>query len=323
MDGPRAPEASAAVPRVENPLQDACAAITDSMKDIKGDDVEQKKPSNRKRKKVEKAALHKAKRDANRLRVWEIKHLLPKSPKMVEEVANKKEFEKDPFVISTDRQVFELGRTDIAGRYFRFDDILAPMLATLESSTTELVKYVDPHAGNKGTRNDTDSLHFGHWRRYAKPVRLTKDTVRGGTHAKKWLQQNRPLFKFLADTFERTFPTVYKTYRNAVERLIAKGLLTEDFFFAWTTCAINVVSCLDSHTDENDSRNGFCWIVPFGKFTGGRLRLDHANVEFEMVEGAVVALRSQSIWHSVTKYEGTRRSIVLFIDELMMMMGNQ
>jgi hypothetical protein len=105
-----------------------------------------------------------------------------------------------------------------------------------------------------------------------------------------------------------------------VESLINNGKISPemDFFKAWTTCAINLNTDCKVHTDDDDYVSGLCWVITLGEFTGGHLRLDDVNVEFRMGNGSVAAFKSSSLNHSVTKHQGQRYSIVLFIDDIIM-----
>jgi predicted 2-oxoglutarate/Fe(II)-dependent dioxygenase YbiX len=74
-----------------------------------------------------------------------------------------------------------------------------------------------------------------------------------------------------------------------------------------------------THIDECDYRSGFCWVVAFGSFIGGNLKLDDLCIEFTMGVGLLIAFKSNEIWHSVRPVtSGYRYSIVLFTDDAMM-----
>jgi hypothetical protein len=65
----------------------------------------------------------------------------------------------------------------------------------------------------------------------------------------------------------------------------------------WTTCAINFnFGPMKSHLDKDDYKTGFCWVIPFGNFTGGELFFKDI---IKMRPGMVVAFKSALLYHEV------------------------
>jgi hypothetical protein len=77
----------------------------------------------------------------------------------------------------------------------------------LFSSTINLLKK-NRKANSDEKRGVNQVFHFGCWRKYAKLPFVTTDSRT--PHAKKWIQQNRPLFRRLNQLFYNQFPSLYQ-----------------------------------------------------------------------------------------------------------------
>lgn len=113
----------------------------------------------------------------------------------------------------------------------------------------------------------------------------------------------------------RQFSRLRRQYLKLIETLPKKQQTQAIGTFA--TMALNIDYAASSHRDNSDYREGFCFILPFGSFTGGRLRLDSYGVEIDAHPGDLIILRSYLVEHSVTPYEGIRHSIVFFSHNMM------
>jgi len=130
----------------------------------------------------------------------------------------------------------------------------------------------------------------GSWRKYTSTIEKTSHTT---TCSEKWIAENELLWKALNHLFKQSFPDLWKKYDEVVAPLKIG---------AWTTCAINFrIDSMITHTDPADFREGFCFVIAFGDFTGGDLYFPDLNITIPM--------------KPVTKATGERYSIVLFSNQ--------
>jgi hypothetical protein len=120
------------------------------------------------------------------------------------------------------------------------------------------------------------TTHLGSWRKYMTEIQVTKDTDENG---KIWLNRNKKLFGVCGYLLKCTSKELYNHY-DKVEAPLKVDV--------WTTCAINFnFGSMKSHLDKDDYRAGFCWVIPFGNFTGGELYFKDINVTIQMQPGMV------------------------------------
>jgi hypothetical protein len=153
----------------------------------------------------------------------------------------------------------------------------------------------------KTKRSDVErTMHVGSWRKSSPTIQLTKDTEDPARH---WMQRNAKFWSAASNLFYNLNRNIYETY-DEVEAPLKLGV--------WTTCTINFdFGPIKAHFDNNDYQAGYCFVVPFGNFTGGDLVFTGINITIKMQPGMVVAFKSYELEHAVTAYEGERYSIVL------------
>jgi hypothetical protein len=91
-----------------------------------------------------------------------------------------------------------------------------------------------------------------------------------------------------------------------------------DFHGAFTTVAVtNGISDI-MHTDRNDV--GLTWVLPFGEFEGGNLRIPHYGIEIPIKEGEAIAFQANFVAHmSSPLVSGERLALTCFTDRNIMM----
>jgi hypothetical protein len=85
-------------------------------------------------------------------------------------------------------------------------------------------------------------------------------------------------------------------------------------FGKWAAIAINCnldESGIGLHSDAHDFRDGLCWTIPFGNFTGGDLNFPDLNLRVQYKSGDVASFLSLQR-HEVKRFRGSRYSLVLF-----------
>lgn len=186
-----------------------------------------------------------------------------------------------------------------------FSQLVSPsLLSTLTVSTATLVAQRPPTAGTRGSRGDVQRYHFGCWRDYARNPYIIQDSEE--PPCKEWMAANAPLFTLLSTAFQQLFPDLYARYQAVALQLPMQC------FSPWAAVALNINFPALPHQDSHDYRHGLCWVVPFGEWEGGNLRLHNLNKELVLGAGDVVCFRSTTITHSVAPYKGHRHSLVFF-----------
>jgi len=186
--------------------------------------------------------------------------------------------------------------------WFKKGYLSADKIQTLYESTKKLERELPPeeHRTKRGVER---VHHFGCWRKYTTEPALTK-SYRENSEAQEWVTTNTPLFGTLAYHFWRSFRDLYDVY-TAVEVPIRLG--------AWSTVAINFNwGIIAPHKDTHDYRNGLCWVVVFGNFTGGQIHFPELNITVHVQPGDLIAFKSYELLHQVLPYVGERYSIVMF-----------
>jgi hypothetical protein len=86
-------------------------------------------------------------------------------------------------------------------------------------------------------------------------------------------------------------------------------------FGAWAAvainCNLNPSHEIAAHRGAHDYKDGLCWTIPFGSFSGGNLNFPELKVEMEYGTGDVAAFQSLQV-HNVQPFSGTRFSLVFF-----------
>lgn len=181
------------------------------------------------------------------------------------------------------------------------NSIATELMDTLGTSTDQLIKSYPPPA-DRTCRGKQNCYYFGHWRKYTSDITKTLHTVHEAFQV--WYQHNTPLFQFLSNLLEKTFPSLYKQYMDRVD---------EEYrlFGAWSFAVVNVNSPSTFHKDTADWSHGFCVVVAFGEYQGGELCFPSCNVNVELRMGDAIFFQSHSLTHGNLPVTGTRHSLVL------------
>lgn len=209
----------------------------------------------------------------------------------------------EPFtVIQTNTHVMEpTGGTNV--RVFK-SIITTELMHTLNETTNALIKLRPPTPAKPGRdkRGDIEKYHLGCWRKYTNQITVSKESQ--NKHASHWLRVNNPLFLHVSAIFQHHYPDLYAIY-NAVP-------LPEKLVGVFGMVALNVNFPSRLHTDDEDYRNGLCWVMPFGDYDGGNLVFPDLKLEVELRPGDLVCFRSHLIEHFNRSFSGYRNSLVFF-----------
>jgi hypothetical protein len=192
------------------------------------------------------------------------------------------------------------------------------MLEKLNRTTDELIqrlKKVKPQNKrwyNKETEKELRcnfSFILGTWRKSSVKPGQTADTKAKAFHEHWvwWIEENREALETLEACFLHFYPAQHHLYSSLDlgERL---------FGGAWPTMSLNIGAKSDRHLDLGDSRHGHCWILPFGKFTGGGLVMSRGNLKMTTHFGAgdALCLLSDKLEHWNLHVDGLRNALVFF-----------
>jgi hypothetical protein len=192
------------------------------------------------------------------------------------------------------------------------------MLEKLDRTTDELIqrlKKVKPRNKrwyNKETEKELRcnfSFILGTWRKSSVKPKQTADTKAKAFHEHWvwWIEENREALETLEACFLHFYPAQHHLYSSLDlgERL---------FGGAWPTMSLNIGAESDRHLDLGDSRHGHCWILPFGKFTGGGLVMSRGNLKMTTHFGAgdALCLLSDKLEHWNLHVDGLRNALVFF-----------
>jgi hypothetical protein len=171
----------------------------------------------------------------------------------------------------------------------------------LDRSTCALESQIEI-AAHKTSHGTERTIHVGLWQKYADKMKVTQSSKQ--EPVKIWLERNQRLFSNCSYLFKCLCKETYEQYKKVEAPLKLE---------VWTACAINFNwGAMKSHIDEHDYHHGFCFVIPFGDFTGGKVYFEGLNITVSMCSGMVVAFKSYELKHQVMPYEGSRYSIVLF-----------
>jgi len=188
-------------------------------------------------------------------------------------------------------------------------EISNSLLTTLCTSTNRLVEEYPPPKGDT-SRGDDERYHFGHWKKFQEEPYEISETKHPA--ARMWISQNTKLWQKLAKVFKSFDSRLFTRYQNGLDYWGIRS-----YFPPWFSLALNIDFAATPHKDEHDYRSGYCWVLTFGQFRGGALRLKELNATIQMKAGNLVCFKSHLFTHWVEKYSGIRNSIVMFThDEL-------
>lgn len=184
------------------------------------------------------------------------------------------------------------------------DSIPHGLLDALLKSTHMLCSLgplLKEHSSNRGIGK---TLHMGFWRRYSTSLYESADFK--NHWSKWWATFNEPVWKLASELLRKHFPTVYK---------ILDKVRTPYKFGSWHMAALNVNVAVTPHADKEDHLEGICCVIALGDFDGGELCFPSKLVCVKMRHGTIVLFHSAQYEHVVSRFIGTRFSIVLFSDE--------
>jgi hypothetical protein len=177
------------------------------------------------------------------------------------------------------------------------------ILDTLSESTLKLKSKLQSSDDSK--RDVPEVYHFGSTRDCSVDIKETSDNQK--VSGKEWVESNKKMWNMLNNYFKILEPNLYKIYRRIK--------LEKRNFGAWSNCALNAKiknSGMKEHIDSHDFRNGYCWVVPFGDFTGGDIEFPELNLRIPFEAGDVIYFQSFNLIHKVNNFEGDRMSIVMY-----------
>jgi hypothetical protein len=189
------------------------------------------------------------------------------------------------------------------------------MLQKLDRTTDQLVERLmkakpndDRWTTNEGELRCQFSFMLGTWRKSSVVPGPTADTKAKAFHEHWlwWIEENREALDALEACFLHFYPEQHHLY-NSLD-------IGERLFGAWPTMSLNIGAESQRHLDLGDSRHGHCWILPFGKFTGGGLKMTRENAEMTAHFGAGDGLcfLSDKLEHWNMEVEGIRKALVFF-----------
>lgn len=202
---------------------------------------------------------------------------------------------------------------------------------TLESTTATLPKLeVLPvkKGGLPPTRGNLVKRHLGVWTDYMKMPHVISDMrrVKKGVNEYpiyiKWMTDNTQLFKKLGQWLAILNPDMYmdmmklKRHKDEIIHYLEGQIAMPT---PWHAVAINEQSGggLDResghHFDPMDHLHNWNCVVPFGQFTGGKLRISSLLRDVELPPGTVLMMYPAMTRHGVMPVTfGSRNSLDLF-----------
>ena len=177
------------------------------------------------------------------------------------------------------------------------------ILSTLQQATTKMFESV-PHFDD--TRS-VKTYHLGFWRAYASHIDWTQDSR--SEKAQQWLRDNASLFQLMNTICKEKFPELFLSYECLSKKL------PEQPMGVFPTVAVNKGPC-SPHKDEKDYRDGLCFVLPFGDFTGAELAIKEMKIEIQLRPGDLVAFKSHLLTHWNKPMQGTRYSLFFAHDNM-------
>lgn len=147
-------------------------------------------------------------------------------------------------------------------------------------------------------------LHLGCWRKSSLDIFITADIKHNTATRFKAIEK---IVEKVDVLFSSDFPQLFQFY-NSLQ-------LPHRYFKSFATCAVNMLlnsNGISLHKDEDDFKNGLCWVVPFGSYSGGNCIFKDLQLEIEIRPGDVLCFKSFQLEHGCTAFSGYRGSLVFF-----------
>jgi hypothetical protein len=124
------------------------------------------------------------------------------------------------------------------------------------------------------------------------------------SEGEEFLTNIRPLVNFIAGIFRDILPEAADEYEKVFT--LWPEINKKDAPYPWSTYALNYDFSCEPHKDAKDSRQGYCWVIPFGDFIpqangGGDLVFEDMPFRFNMAPGNLICFKSFHIRHLVDK----------------------
>ena len=114
------------------------------------------------------------------------------------------------------------------------------------------------------------------------------------------------MWKLASDLLKQHFPSVHK---------ILQGVRVPHKFGSWHMAVLNVNLAVTPHCDDFNHIEGVCCVIVFGEFDGGELCFPDELICVKVKHDTIMLFHSKKFKHVVSKFIGTRFSIVLHADE--------
>lgn len=189
-----------------------------------------------------------------------------------------------------------------------FRNIFGPQFTDINNVLTQTTKELfeaQPATKKKKTKRKESAgrcYHFGTWRKYTKEPKITEESL-SHPYFQTWKSKNAAVFSKIDSLFQQHFPLVHSWYQARAKHLPMP-------FHSFATCVVNVDFACGKHKDRSDCRFGYCFVLPFGTFTGGALMMEDIRVKIDLAAGDLLVFPSQKLFHWVEQYHGWRSSLV-------------
>lgn len=166
------------------------------------------------------------------------------------------------------------------------------------------------------------AYHFGFWwhlvqdKKSIKSLKLTSNTEKYRCAFERFLDTIKPATSLLNRLFCGLKNKRWESWRRA-RALVVKEHPDFDFsqMGAAQLCVPNLNCCALAHRNVQD--DNWCWLIVLGDFKGGDLVLLTIGTVVECRPGTTIFFQSSLLEHWVTKWKGTRHSIVFTTKSLL------
>lgn len=204
--------------------------------------------------------------------------------------------------ISTKQQLFTTYTGDVLVKVYR--QCIPPIFMQI---LLEAISNLNNHPTFKSDtkRGILRVLHLGCWRKSSPSIFITSDTQH--PTSERFISETSKIVEIVDNTFKNDFPDLHQFYNSLS--------LPHRYFKSFATCAVNMslsTSGVALHHDKDDFKNGLCWVVPFGSFSGGNSTFKDLQLEIETKAGDILCFKSFQLEHGCTAFTGYRGSLVFF-----------
>lgn len=197
-----------------------------------------------------------------------------------------------------------IGKNATAIGYLLQDSIPDTLLLGLLRSTHTLCSSGPLKKKYSRMRGKGLTMRMGFWRTYSTVLYESADFK--NKWSRWWALVNEPVWQHASHLLKQHFPSVHKT----LQRVHAPHK-----FGSWHMAVLNVNLAVTAHCDSSDHIGGICCVIVLGTFDGGELCFPDELVCIKVKHGTIVLFHSREYEHMVSRFIGTRFSIVLYADE--------